>query len=131
MYKLKFYIPLIIALATLLAISLPLLGLPYCYSETTLLSDSIFYMKNHGIGLVFNGENVELPDLFSLVYSLLAMITTNQIVLHLFAMVFPALAIYFAFQFGKFFFSVQGGVIAASIMTVQNVRTNLKICVIT
>ena len=121
MYKQKFYIPLVIAVAMLLAVSLSLLGLPYCYSETRLLGDSIFYMKNHGIGLVFNGDSVELPDFFSLIYSLLAMITTNQIALHLFAMVFPALAIYVAFQFGKYFFSIQGGVIAASIMTVQNV----------
>ncbi len=121
MYKLKFYIPLIIAVAMLLAVSLPLLGLPYCYSETRLLGDSIFYMKNHGIGLVFNYESVELPDFFSLIYSLLAMLTTNQVALHLCAMVFPALAIYVAFQFGKFFFSIQGGVIAAAIMTAQNV----------
>ena len=121
MYKLKFYIPLIIAVAMLAAVSLPLLGLPYCYSETRLLGDSIFYMKNHGIGLVFNGESVELPDFFSLIYSLLAMITTNQIALHIFALVFPAAAIYVAFQFGKFFFSIQGGVIAAAIMTAQNI----------
>ncbi|MBR2103791.1 MAG: hypothetical protein IJ894_10115 [Bacteroidales bacterium] len=121
MYKLKFYIPLIIAVAMLLAVSLPMVGLPYCYSETRLLGDSIFYMKNHGIGLVFNGESVELPDFFSLIYSLLAMITTNQVALHLCALIFPAATIYVAFQFGKFFFSIQGGVIAAAIMTVQNV----------
>jgi len=121
MYRLKFYIPLIIAVAMLLAVSLPLLGLPYCYSETRLLGDSIFYMKDHGIGLVFNHGSVELPDFFSLMYGILSMITTNQVALHLCAMVFPALAIYVAFQFGKFFFSVQGGVIAAAIMTVQNV----------
>ena len=121
MYKLKFYIPLIIAAAMLLAVTLPVLGLPYCYSEVQLLGDSVFYMKNHGIGLVFNGETVELPDLFSLIFSLFARISTNPIWLHALAMIFPALTIWIAFQFGKFFFSVQGGVIGAAIMTAQNV----------
>ncbi|MBQ1696543.1 MAG: hypothetical protein II075_01525 [Bacteroidales bacterium] len=121
MYRLKFYIPLIIAVAMLLAVTLPVLGLPYCYSETQLLGDAVFYMKNHGIGLVFNEENVELPNLFSLLFSILAMMTTSPTVLHLFALIFPAMSIYIAFQFGKFFYSIQGGVIAASVMTVQNI----------
>lgn len=121
-YKIKFYIPLIIAVAMLLAVTLPVLGLPYCYSETQLLGDSIFFLKNSGIGLVFNHDTVELPDLFSLVFSLFArFVSCKPIVLHLFAMVFPALAIVAAYKFGKFFFSVQAGVIAASIMVVQNV----------
>ena len=121
MYKLKFYIPLIFAVAMLLAVTLPVLGLPYCYSETQLLGDAVFYMKNHGIGLVFNHESVEMPDLFSVVFGLLSMITTNAIFLHTIALIFTAFTIYIAFQFGKFFFSIQGGVIAAAIMTVQNV----------
>ncbi|MBO7441402.1 MAG: hypothetical protein J6U21_17175 [Bacteroidales bacterium] len=122
MYKLKFYIPLIIAVSMLLAVTLPVLGLPYCFNEVQLLGDSVFFMKNHGIGLVYNGSTVELPDLFSVIFALFArFITTNPLVLHLIALALPALMIYIAFQFGKFFFSVQGGVIAAAIMIVQNV----------
>ena len=122
MYKLKFYIPLIIAGAMLLAVTIPIIGLPYCNSEAQLLGDSIFYMKNHGMGMVFNGESVELPDLFSVIFYLIArFISPSPIVMHLFAMTFSALSIVIAYKFGKFFFSVQAGVIASSIMIVQNI----------
>ncbi len=118
----KFYIPLIIAVAMLLAVTLPVLGLPYCYSEAQLLGDSIFYMKNHGIGMVFNGDSVELPDLFSVAYYLLArFITTNPLVLHIISLSFAGLSIAAAYKIGKFFFSVQAGVMSAAIMTVQNI----------
>ncbi|MCR5453719.1 MAG: hypothetical protein K6F33_01870 [Bacteroidales bacterium] len=121
-YKIKFYIPLIIAVAMLIAVTLPVLGLPYCYTESSILLDSIFYLKNNGFGLVFNGTAVELPDLYSLIFAFIArFVSSAPIVLHIISLIFAVLAIMAAYNFGKFFFSVQAGVMSASIMIVQNV----------
>lgn len=118
----KYYIPLFISIMMFLAVVLPMVGLPYCYSEAQLLGDSVFFMKDQGIGLVFNGKAVELPDLYALIMAVMAReVSCEPVVLHLISVVWAALSIFAAFKFGKFFFSVQAGVISASIMTLQNV----------
>ncbi|MCQ2251235.1 MAG: hypothetical protein MJZ66_09025 [Bacteroidales bacterium] len=120
--KIEFHIPLVIALALLCAVCIPLLQLPFCQSESQLFSDSIMYITNHGIGPVNNGKFVELPELFSLIFSQITTYITGDIsILHAIAMISALMSIYVAYKFGKFFFSVQAGVMAASLMTVQNV----------
>ncbi|MCQ2252717.1 MAG: hypothetical protein MJZ61_04625 [Bacteroidales bacterium] len=120
--KIEFHIPLIFSVSMLLAMMLPTLSLPYCYSETQLLGDSIFYLMNHGIGAVFCNNDVQLPDLFSLIFSYVTKyLGSNPWILHSITLIFSAFSIIIAYKFGKFFCSVQAGVMAAGIMCTQNV----------
>jgi len=120
--KLEFHVPLIIAVALLGAVTIPLLGLPFCQSESQLMSEQILYIKNHGIGLVYNNGFVEIPNLFSLIFSqIIAYLTEDIWVLHAIALISALACAYVTYKFGKFFFSVQAGVMSASIMMAQNV----------
>lgn len=120
--KLKYHIPLIMSLAMLMAITIPMMALPYCYSEAQILSDSILHMKNHGIGVVFNNETVELPNFFDiLIYPIVKYLTTKPLYLHIIMSIISAFTIYIAYKIGKFFFSIHAGVMSAAIMCVQNV----------
>lgn len=120
--KIEYYIPLILAVAMLMAVCLPMLGLPYCYREAEIMSDSILFLRNHGLGLVMNREMVEFPNLFSvLFYGVASFLGSNPWILHSISLGFSAMSIVLAYKFGKFFFSMQAGVMSASLMCVQNV----------
>ncbi len=106
----------------LMAVAVPMITMPYCYSEASLMTDSIMYLKDNGLGLVYNNGYVEFPNLFALLYYGLAKILgTGALMMHITAMAFSALSIMIAYKFGKFFFSVQAGVMSAALMCVQNV----------
>ncbi|MBR4264775.1 MAG: glycosyltransferase family 39 protein [Bacteroidales bacterium] len=120
--KFEFYIPLLLSGIMLIALKVPYLEKPFCYSEAQLLNESIFFLKANGIGTVFNEESVQLPDLYSFVMSFFARYVTAEIFfIHLLTIIFSLLTIFVAYKFGKFFFSIQAGVMAASIVTVQNI----------
>ena len=119
---LEFHIPLILALLMTAAGTLPMMDLPYCSSETELMTDSILYMKNNGLGLIYNNGYVEFPNIFAIIYYGIASLPgTGKLIMHITAAVFSVISIITAYKFGKFFFSVQAGVMSASIMCVQNV----------
>ncbi len=120
--KYEEHIPLILTILMVSAFKIPYLSLPLCYSESQLFTDSIFSLKNNGIGTVFAGQAVQLPDLFSVLMGYFAkFLSDNTIILHAFTLIFSALTIIFAYKFGKFFFSIHAGVIAAVLVSVQNV----------
>ncbi len=109
-------------MALMSAVCVPLLSLPYCKSESQLMSEQIIYMQSNGIDLVFNNQYVELPNLFSVIFSQITQYISNNItIIHAISLVFSLLCVWVAYKFGKFFFSVQAGVMSAAIMTVQNV----------
>lgn len=120
--KFEFYIPVTLSIFMLLAIKIPYINLPFCYSEAELLTDSIYYLNFNGLSTVFSGDSVELPDLFSVLISyFVKYVSADTIYLHSLTMVFSILTIYIAYKFGKFFFSIQAGVMSAAIIAVQNV----------
>ncbi len=120
--KLEYHIPLILAAILLSAVSIPMTAMPYCYSEASLMTDSIMYLNSNGLGLVYNNGYVEFPNFFALIYYGIAKILgTGAMMLHITAMAFSAISMIIAYKFGKFFFSVQAGVMSAALMCVQNV----------
>ncbi|MBR4677231.1 MAG: hypothetical protein IKO99_04435 [Bacteroidales bacterium] len=121
--KLEYHIPLIITAVMALAIKIPCFFMPMCYSEAQLYTDKVFALKNSGLTTVFASDgSVQLPDLFSVLTAFFSrFVSTENAFLHAFSLVFAALSVITAYKFGKFFFSVYGGVISAALMTVQNV----------
>lgn len=97
--------------------------MPMCYSEAQVYTDKIFALQNSGLAVVFASDgSVQLPDLFSVIAALFArFVSQDNVFLHTFSLIFAVLSVITAYKFGKFFFSIYGGVISAALMTVQNV----------
>ena len=121
--KLEYHIPLIITALMALAIKIPCFFIPLCYSEAQLYTDKVFSLKNSGLTTVFASDgSVQLPDLFSVLTACFSrFVSSENVFLHTFSLIFAILSVITAYKFGKFFFSVYGGVISAALMTVQNV----------
>jgi len=121
-FKREFFIPLLLAIITIIALRIPSLNLPLCYAEAQLYAGSVFPLKSGDMFTILSDSGVELPDFFSVIISLFAgLVSPKAFYLHLFCTLFAALSVVAAYKFGKFFFSVQAGVISASLMIVQNV----------
>jgi hypothetical protein len=121
--KIEIYIPLILTAVMAASVKIPCLFLPMCYSEAQVYTDRIFVLQNSVQTTVFASDgSVQLTDFFSALTAFLArFVPSETIFLHAFSMIFAVLSVITAYKFGKFFFSVYGGVMSASILTIQNV----------